>query len=186
MINNGFLYKVIVINIAFFNLFMPTIVFVCTANLCRSSIAQALFKNWLVQHRIPGDWEVLSCGTWVQENSCLPKSIIQELAGLGIDVSGHRSKNITAELVQSADLVLCMTRYHKEALQVEFAPYAMRIKLLSEMSGDVFDVPDVAAVTKDECLSLARIMIRMMEKAALHIVDCGWAGAALRPIPVED
>jgi protein-tyrosine phosphatase len=101
---------------------MPSVLFVCTANVCRSPMAMAIFRN-LVQGD-QEDWEVASAGT---------------LAIEGLPVA---SKAVTQELIDRFDLILTMEKNQKEALTVEFPKKAKRIYLFSEMIGLVYDVPD--------------------------------------------
>ena len=97
--------------------------FVCTANLCRSPIAAFLFKKWLQQHQVTGSWHVESSGTWAQDGEGVLPSVLPHLLAVGIDLTHHRSRSITINLLAESDLVLCMTRFHKEALQAEFPQF---------------------------------------------------------------
>lgn len=51
----------------------------------------------------------------------------------GIDISAHRSRAVTQELLDGFRLILTMEQGHKEGLQVEFCSVANRIHMLSEM-----------------------------------------------------
>lgn len=121
---------------------MPTILFVCTANICRSPVAEALFAFWLRGQAVPGDWRVESAGTWAEPG--LPASTFSRevLERLGLDISSHRSRRVDRAMIEAADLVLCMTRSQREALQAEFPDLAGRIQLLSAMAGPSYDIAD--------------------------------------------
>ncbi len=134
-------------------------------------MAEVLFKNWLKQHDVPGEWEVLSAGTWVRDGFTLSPAILAALDGLGIDLSGRSCWSITAEALEKADLALCMTHFHREALQVEFPCHAGRIRMLSEMLGQRFDVRDVDLLSGEECLRVARELASLIDAAAPHIVE---------------
>ena len=45
---------------------MPAVLFVCTANICRSPMAEVLFRAWLRRAAVPGKWVVASAGTWAE------------------------------------------------------------------------------------------------------------------------
>jgi protein-tyrosine phosphatase len=88
------------------------------------------------------DWTVSSAGTWGLDGSRASEFSLQLLAERGIDLSGHRSRPVTQELLDSANVVLVMTHDHKEAVLTEFPDHADRVYLLSEMAGESFDIED--------------------------------------------
>lgn len=59
-----------------------------------------------------------------------------------LDISEHRAKTVTAEMVKSYDLILTMEAGQKEALQIEFPKVADRVFLLSEMEGSSGPIQD--------------------------------------------
>lgn len=149
---------------------MPTLMFVCTANLCRSPIAAVLFRQWLQRQSVSGDWHVLSCGVWAKEGSSLPTTVQQSLLATGIDLTQHRSCRVTADCLAGADLILCMTRLHKEVLHAEFPQFAGRMHLLSQMIGQADDVLDVEAFTPDQCARVVKELTGIIEHAGDHIL----------------
>ncbi len=125
---------------------MPSIIFVCTANRFRSPIAAAALRKELQQHKTPGDWQVLSAGTWTSEGMPAAFEAMRAAALLGLDISTHSSREISAELVKAADLILVMEQGHKEALQAEFPRSAHKVHLLSEAAtGVAYDIQDPAS-----------------------------------------
>jgi len=121
---------------------MPTILFVCTANICRSPVAEALFADWVRRQGLPGEWRVLSAGTWAQAGAEAATYAREVLAQQGLDLAAHRAQRVEGPLLAAADLVLCMTRSHVEALAAEFPQQAGRVALLSKMVGANYDVAD--------------------------------------------
>jgi protein-tyrosine-phosphatase len=88
------------------------ILLVCTGNICRSPLAAALLERALTERSIAGI-EVASAGTGAWDG--VPVSEGAYLVGLerGLDLSGHRARLLTRELVEDADLVLTMARHHR-------------------------------------------------------------------------
>ena len=121
---------------------MPKILFVCSANMCRSPMAQVLFERLLRQHGIQDEWEVGSAATWGFDGSRATEGAIQAMKRKGLDLSMHRSRNITRELVRDNDLILTMERNHKEALRIEVPEYAAKIMLLSEIVSQNYEIRD--------------------------------------------
>ncbi len=124
---------------------MPSILFVCTANRFRSPIAAACFGKELAVRNLQEGWRVSSAGTWTTDGQPAAAPAILDARRLGVDISGHRSRSITAQLIKDADLVVVMEQGQKEALEAEFPECAHKIHLLSEGStGISYDIPDPA------------------------------------------
>ncbi len=120
---------------------MPHILFVCTANICRSPVAEGILRDRL-QKRGLQEWTVASAGTWALEVRGASRNSVLLMEEAGIDISDHRSKIVTPEQMQQADLILTMERGHAEALQVEFPQQAHKVYLLTEMTGRRYNVAD--------------------------------------------
>ncbi len=122
---------------------MPHILMVCTANICRSPVAEALLRQKLAAHKEMADnWTVSSAGTWAlvgQPPSLLSQQLLQ---ARGLNISQKRAQMVTRHLLQEADLVLCMGSRHVEALRLEFPESAPKLFLLSEMVGLHYSVAD--------------------------------------------
>jgi protein-tyrosine-phosphatase len=88
------------------------VLFVCTGNICRSPLAEAIARREL-QRRERSDVSVSSAGTGAWDGA--PASEGAYLVGLehGLDLSAHRARLLTRDTVQSADLVFTMARHHR-------------------------------------------------------------------------
>jgi protein-tyrosine phosphatase len=82
---------------------------VCTANVCRSPMAEALLRQRLADQG--SDATVRSAGM-LAGGVPPPPEVITAMAGYGLDVSAHRSHRVTPEDLESADLTLAMAREH--------------------------------------------------------------------------
>lgn len=88
------------------------ILFVCTGNICRSPLAEAIARRELLRRNVP-DMAVSSAGTGAWDGA--PASEGAYLVGLehGLDLSAHRARLLTRDTVQQADLVFTMARHHR-------------------------------------------------------------------------
>ena len=155
---------------------MPSVLFVCTANVCRSPLAEVLFRDWLRRLAVPGEWRVSSAGTWAPEGATPPAGLCRPLHARGLDLSGHRARRVNADLLGVSDLTVCMTHSHCEALRVEFPRFASRIKLLSEFAGRAYDVPDPHLAAQPDYAAVIGEMAWLIEAGAPRIVAAAQNG----------
>ncbi|MEO8193891.1 MAG: low molecular weight protein arginine phosphatase [Gemmatimonadales bacterium] len=87
------------------------ILFVCSGNTCRSPMAEAIVRR-LASEAARSDIEVSSAGTQAWDGS--PASDGALLVGMerGLDLSAHRSRQLTREILMESDLILAMTPSH--------------------------------------------------------------------------
>ncbi|HEX2294717.1 MAG TPA: hypothetical protein VHN37_05345 [Actinomycetota bacterium] len=108
------------------------IVFVCTGNICRSPMGEALLRHEL-ERRGCADVEVSSCGTWASAPQPATGHAVTVLGGRGIDLSAHRSRALDANELEDADLVLAMTSVHVREIE-QMAPAALpKVRLVKEL-----------------------------------------------------
>lgn len=113
------------------------IVFVCTGNTCRSPMAEALMKAKTNSENI--DIQVDSCGTGVYESESVNTKAINALATLGIKDFEHKSRQLTAQDIYSADIVLTMTQQQKLSITKVYSEYKYKIFTISEYTRDSKD-----------------------------------------------
>lgn len=119
---------------------MANILLVCTANICRSPVAEALLREYLQNMGL--EWDVNSAGTWAEPGQSASAFGVELMAEQGLDISRHTSKGVDGPLLSESDLVLCMESGHAEALRAEFPCFAHKIYMLTEMSDRRYSVPD--------------------------------------------
>lgn len=90
--------------------------FVCTGNTCRSPLAEAIARKIAIERGLL-DVEVGSAGTSTWEGA--PASDGALLVGMerGLDLSAHRSRQLTRELIDGVDLVFAMGPHHLERIE---------------------------------------------------------------------
>jgi RpiB/LacA/LacB family sugar-phosphate isomerase len=108
---------------------MKTILFLCTGNVCRSPMAEGLFRH-AVKGR--GEFRVISAGLGAIDGEPPTHHSAQAMKEIGLDISKQRSNALTAEMVRSADLILGMTHSHVDTVLLLYPSAAEKTFLLRE------------------------------------------------------
>lgn len=109
---------------------MKRILFVCTGNTCRSPMAEALFRA-----KAEGQgWEIRSAGVAALDGQPASQHAIEVLRERGIE-GEHQSSRLNEELVNWSDLILTMTRSHKQAILTYFPEAESKVHTLREFVG---------------------------------------------------
>lgn len=147
---------------------MKRILLVCTGNICRSPLAAVLMQR-AVQERGVDGIEVSSAGTGAWDGA--PASEGAYLVGLeqGLDLSGHRARLLTRDLVEQSDLILTMARHHRA--RVDELGGEGRVFVLGEYagrSGEAVEVSDPFGgdldVYRDTCVELGGLVAAAVDR----------------------
>jgi protein-tyrosine phosphatase len=114
------------------------VLFVCSGNICRSPLGAQVLEARLTpgtsaavgsgaasESMAASGFVVESAGTIADDGAVMDETAAAQSLRLGGDPSSHRSRYLTAEIVEGADLVLTAERSHRAAV-VSLAPRASR------------------------------------------------------------
>jgi protein-tyrosine-phosphatase len=110
------------------------ILLVCTGNTCRSPMGAVMLAERLRQAGLSGV-RVESAGTAAVEGAQASPEAVEVMRERGLDLSGHRSRRLTKDLVSKARLILTMERRHREAVLEEHPEAADRVHTLKGFAG---------------------------------------------------
>jgi glycine hydroxymethyltransferase len=172
---------------------MKTVLFVCTGNVCRSPMAEGIFHQ-AVQGR--GDYRVLSAGLGAAEGQPPSPFAVQAVKELGIDISGARSRMLTAELVQQADYIFGMTHSQLDTVAMLYPPAAEKTFLLREFDEtlDAFDKDisdpiggsyEVYLNCRDQIEQGIASLLRFLEQGQTAAIGGGRSGNELKQHKME-
>ena len=113
---------------------MTHVVFICTANICRSPMAEGIFRH-KADLTGRGDLTTASMGIHGLPDEPASEPAREVCEAHGIDISAHRSRSISGEELQQSDLILCMEPGHRKFVQTFFPWHRQRVFLLGAWPG---------------------------------------------------
>lgn len=123
-----------------------TVLFVCTGNTCRSPLAEGLAKQLLATRlgcavgELPErGWQVVSAGVAATPGEAASAEAVAVAAEFGFDLSGHRSRPLTPEMLGEATDIVAVSRGHAAVLAAYLAGAGPGPTLLGGPSGDLPD-----------------------------------------------
>lgn len=143
---------------------------VCTGNTCRSPMAEGILRELIKEKGL--DLDVKSAGIYAVNGDKASYNSIIALEEIGINISNHKSTFADEELINKADLILTMTKSHKQSLISRFPNAKNKIFLLHEYSeGELKDVIDPFGgslgeykIVRDEIYKAAEKIIKKISK----------------------
>jgi protein-tyrosine phosphatase len=148
---------------------MYSVLFICSANMCRSPMAEVLFKDLFSRRGADADWYISSAGVWAWDGNRASQGAVKAMQRKGIDLSNHRSRLVSQDMIIENDLILVMEQNHKEALQASFPKSARKIFLLSEMVGMRHDILDPIGGTAADYEDTADELEKLLDDAFARI-----------------
>ncbi len=105
----------------------------CTANICRSPMAEKLLQHALYKESEPlKSISVISAGTSAYNDDGPSLNSVKALEAVGLDISNHISQVIDEEIIKKSLLILGMTELHRSAIHHYFADIKTPVHLFRE------------------------------------------------------
>jgi protein-tyrosine-phosphatase len=143
------------------------VLFVCTANICRSPMAQEIFNALAKDGGLP--FRAQSAGTAALEGRPMAENAFAALEEVGIYPEPHRARRVSEAMVEAAELVLAMTPQHAVTLRRLGGEPPRGIHALPEYAIGVADegIPDPYGLT----MAAYRSTLRQLYEYVEHVVD---------------
>lgn len=139
---------------------MEQIIFVCTGNTCRSPMCAGFFRARGGEKRL--GVQASSAGLFTTDGLPASKNAVIAAGELGADISAHRSRQLTAEMLDKVKYLVCMTGAHYDRLVEQYPQYEDKIFTLAST-----DISDPFGGD----LTVYRHAARQIDEAVARLID---------------
>ena len=152
------------------------VLLICYANICRSPGAEVLARFYAQKHNLDGV-SFDSAGWHTAFDTAVQETKNYVLEKHSIDMSNFKSKLITRELIEQADLIIGMERYQLLKVRKKFKDIREDLKdklyTLKQFNGAErkdFNIPDPYRTGRDNYYRIMRIVDENIEKLIIKLV----------------
>ena len=136
------------------------VLFLCHGNICRSPFAELMARR-----EMPG-WEFFSAGFHLESGRPSPENVQAVARSFGVDLSGFRSKKVSLQAVEAADLIILMDTSNLLSFIRQFPQALHKVLLLGMFAFPPGEIRDPYGANLQQT-------IRVLQK-----IDRGIAGLA--------
>lgn len=123
---------------------MYKVLFVCSGNTCRSPLAEAMLRKAIEEDAdLKGKVAVSSAGTSTHFEDIVQYKAVEAGAKYGVDLNGYKSRQFAPELLDMFDIVIGMSKGHRDIINAHFPETADKVVALYEYITDEKDCKDV-------------------------------------------
>ncbi len=150
---------------------MKDVVFICTGNVCRSPMAEGLYRHLT---KSDDNIRIGSAGISAFDGQAASQYSVDVMNQENIDISDHDSRMLTTEIVEQASHIFGMTRTHRDAVQMMFPEAREKVFVLREflVGADAdfdLDVSDPIGGSLDEYVRTRNLIKEALESVSKFV-----------------
>lgn len=116
------------------------ILFVCTGNTCRSCMAEMMAKH---EAGVRGlDVNIASAGVFAFKGAGASENASRVMHEMNLDISKHMAAPLTHELLENSNIILTMTKGHKNSILSSYPEFSNKVFTFTEYVGEEGDILD--------------------------------------------
>ena len=141
------------------------VLFVCTANVCRSPMAEAISNALAEEQGV--SWKATSAGVHALVGEAMAPPAVAALEEIGVYPGEHRARQVDPRMLREVDLVLTMTLNHADMLRRLSPAASDRVHTLvafAEAKTEGEDIPDPYGQSMTAYRASVRQLLRYLER----------------------
>jgi len=149
---------------------LKKVLVVCTGNTCRSPMA----AGWLNQKLAGKGWVAESAGVAAHPGGSASPEAIEVMREIGVDISTHRTRALSRDLVEGARVILAMTEGHGREVSRRFPESAGKVFLVKSFGAEpARDVADPFGLSADAYRHTRDELLLALGDFLVHLAETG-------------